>query len=113
MELLAFDGEKIAEAAAYVIVEAVNNAPSVASPTWTVIVEEDAGPTHIPAVYMTDPDAHETPRATVEVKITTVHAIVDNRKQMRTPAAALHGVVALSHRPALSFSLDEVSDDFN
>ena len=57
----------LAEAEVYVIVEAVNDAPSVVCPTATVVLEEDAGPTNIPGVYVTDPDAHETTGGLMEV----------------------------------------------
>lgn len=94
IDLLALDGETIAEAAAYIIVEAVNDAPSIASPAWTVVLEEDAGPTNIPGVYMTDPDAHETPQAAVEVQIPAAHAHADNIEEERALLAGLDVMLA-------------------
>lgn len=60
------NGGVLAEAEVYVVVEAVNDAPSVVCPKGTIVLEEDAGPTNIPGVYVTDPDAHET-RGVMEV----------------------------------------------
>ena len=57
----------LAESEVYVVVEAVNDAPSVVCPTGTIVLEEDAGPTNIPGVYVTDPDAHETTGGAMEV----------------------------------------------
>lgn len=57
----------LADAEMFVVVEAVNDAPSVVCPTGTIVLEEDAGPTNIPGVYVTDPDAHETTGGVMEV----------------------------------------------
>lgn len=59
----------------YVVVEAVNDAPSVVSPTRTIVLEEDAGPTNIPGVYVTDPDAHETVGGMIEVRPSSIAQI--------------------------------------
>lgn len=59
----------------YVVVEAVNDAPSVVSPTRAILLEEDAGPTIIPGVYVTDPDAHETVGGMIEVSPQAKHKI--------------------------------------
>lgn len=67
VELRSASHEVLAEAALYVVVEAVNNAPFIASPLHAVMLDEDGGPTHIPGVYVTDPDAHETPGNLIEV----------------------------------------------
>lgn len=61
------NGDVLAEAEVYVVVEAVNDAPSVICPAGTIMLEEDAGPTNIPGVYVTDPDAHETTGGVMEV----------------------------------------------
>lgn len=53
----------------YVVVEAVNDAPSMITPTGTIVLEEDAGPTIIPGAYVTDPDAHETIGGIIEASL--------------------------------------------
>ncbi|CAM9224731.1 unnamed protein product, partial [Ectocarpus fasciculatus] len=68
VEVLSSNGDTLAEAVLYVVVEAVNDAPSVICPTWTIMVDEDAGPTNIPGVYVTDPDVHETKGSMIEVR---------------------------------------------
>lgn len=72
VEVLSLHSEVLAEAVLYVAVEAVNDAPSVISPSQPIVLEEDSGPATIPGVYVTDPDAHETTPGTIEVYVSVV-----------------------------------------
>lgn len=67
IELLSQNGEGLAKSILYVVVAAVNDGPSVISPSHLIELDEDAGPTIIPGVYVIDPDVHETPSSLMEV----------------------------------------------
>lgn len=73
VELLTPQGEELAEASLYVVVEAVNNEPSVVTPSYSIVIAEDAEPTNIPGVYITDPDVHETTKSMVKVCYLSEH----------------------------------------
>lgn len=67
IELLSETGEELAKSELYVVVAAVNDGPSVISPTHLIELDEDAGPMIIPGIYVIDPDVHETSSSLMKV----------------------------------------------
>ena len=51
----------------FVVVKSVNDPPTVVSPAKSITMQEDASPTKISGLYVTDPDAHETAWGMIEV----------------------------------------------
>lgn len=69
MKLVSSSGEELAEGNFFVVVKAVNDAPTVVAPAEPITLQEDAALTKISGLYITDPDAHETAGGMIEVSL--------------------------------------------
>lgn len=57
----------LAEANLVISINAVNDPPTVTTPAFGIVVDEDASYVGLPGIFVTDPDVHEEPGGVLEV----------------------------------------------
>lgn len=67
VKMFSLERTLLAEATLSVSINAVNDPPTVTTPAFEIVVDEDASYAGLPGVFVTDPDAHEEPGGVLEV----------------------------------------------